>query len=50
MHMHKTWLLPIVSSYSAAPELGLVGHPWYIEKINIGVWSTKLFRVTATFV
>jgi hypothetical protein len=26
-HMNKTRLLPIVASYSAAPEASLVGHP-----------------------
>jgi hypothetical protein len=29
-HMNKTWLLPIVASYSAAPEAGLLGDPWNI--------------------
>jgi hypothetical protein len=29
--MNKTRLLPIVASYSAALEAGLVGHHWYIR-------------------
>jgi hypothetical protein len=28
-HMNKAWLLSIVASCSAAPEAGLVGHPWH---------------------
>jgi hypothetical protein len=27
-HNNKTWVLPTVASYSAAPEAGLSGHPW----------------------